>query len=878
MELTINNKDELFANGSRWLRADFHLHTMSDTEFAYDGNKSKLDEFAQQYVEQLEHSGIRIGVITNHNKFNLDEFKVLRRKADAADIYLLPGIEFSLKDGAKGVHALIVFSYEWIWNKENQNYIQRFLDAAFKGIPNYQAAPYPNSNFSLTDAVQELKSHYKDFFIVMAHVDDANGMFKELEGRNITAFIESESFTENVYALQKCRKIHSYGSLSLIARVEGTDNANGGISAVGGGNLVADVPQETFVKLGDFNFAALKYALRDCRNRVRTGGEIIPTAKNSFVESIQFVGGKLDGKTIRFSPELNCLIGIRGSGKSSVLEILRYSIGLPLTNSSADSDYKNDLVEFVMGSGGKAIVTVVGSNGKRYRIEKYFRQKENIYYEDGASLNVSVDSIFKAPIYFGQKDLSNKNIDFETDLLHRLMGGKMDEINQQITIKKSKVESIILELRKLRNLKQEQEANAQTIKDKEHQVRLYADKGVADKLEQQTHFERDGIRFSQLKASLDDFVSALTTLRDDYAPLFTKEFDASELNQDLYDLAASAVEVAKEGFSAVDFVIAKAQTGASGLEDVLKRFAEKGKLMQEEFAKIKRELNSDTLSPDMFMRLNRELEVARLKEKEFAKRIQRKKVLLDNLVAELGELNGMWHEEFQTLEKEVARISASQDRLSITIGFKQQKSKYLEKVKSVFRGTGVTTAEYQALVDKFPDFIEMYRNWASVKETLSETHYLEFKNRFGENLADLLTFRVEDKVEIKYSGMSISRLSLGQRASALILFLLAQRDNDVLIIDQPEDDLDNQTIYDEVIKRMQELKGNMQFIFATHNPNIPVLGDSEKMVAFSFDNQAKIEVESGSIDMPKIHEKIISIMEGGEEAFVRRNNIYKLWR
>ena len=117
-----------------------------------------------------------------------------------------------------------------------------------------------------------------------------------------------------------------------------------------------------------------------------------------------------------------------------------------------------------------------------------------------------------------------------------------------------------------------------------------------------------------------------------------------------------------------------------------------------------------------------------------------------------------------------------------------------------------------------------------------------------------------------------------QRASALIVFLLAQKDNDILIIDQPEDDLDNQTIYDEVIKEILKLKGEMQFIFATHNANIPVLGDSECIVACNFEDCTQIEINEGTIDTPSIQKSIVSIMEGGKDAFNKRKNIYNIWK
>ena len=108
-----------------------------------------------------------------------------------------------------------------------------------------------------------------------------------------------------------------------------------------------------------------------------------------------------------------------------------------------------------------------------------------------------------------------------------------------------------------------------------------------------------------------------------------------------------------------------------------------------------------------------------------------------------------------------------------------------------------------------------------------------------------------------------------------MLFILAQKDNDIIIIDQPEDDLDNQTIYEEVIKAIRELKPEVQFIFATHNANIPVLGDAEKVVACEYGQ--KINCFEGSIDKPEIQDKIINIMEGGKDAFSRRRDIYNLW-
>lgn len=109
-----------------------------------------------------------------------------------------------------------------------------------------------------------------------------------------------------------------------------------------------------------------------------------------------------------------------------------------------------------------------------------------------------------------------------------------------------------------------------------------------------------------------------------------------------------------------------------------------------------------------------------------------------------------------------------------------------------------------------------------------------------------------------------------------MLFILSQNDNDVVIIDQPEDDLDNQVVYTEFIKKLKEKKYETQFIFATHNANIPVLGDAERIVAAD-SSDGIMHISSGTIDSKETHQQIVDIMEGGYEAFKRRNVIYSTW-
>ena len=129
------------------------------------------------------------------------------------------------------------------------------------------------------------------------------------------------------------------------------------------------------------------------------------------------------------------------------------------------------------------------------------------------------------------------------------------------------------------------------------------------------------------------------------------------------------------------------------------------------------------------------------------------------------------------------------------------------------------------------------------------------------------------------SWQALDRLSTGQKATAVLLLLLLESDAP-LIVDQPEDDLDNRFITEGVVPRMREEKRRRQFLFSTHNANIPVLGDAELIVGLSASGDAeggsaKIAPEHmGSIDAHPVRKLVEELLEGGEDAFERRRRKY----
>jgi hypothetical protein len=125
----------------------------------------------------------------------------------------------------------------------------------------------------------------------------------------------------------------------------------------------------------------------------------------------------------------------------------------------------------------------------------------------------------------------------------------------------------------------------------------------------------------------------------------------------------------------------------------------------------------------------------------------------------------------------------------------------------------------------------------------------------------------------------LAQLSTGQKATAVLLLLLLESDAP-LIVDQPEDDLDNRFIAECIVPTMREEKRRRQFVFSSHNANIPVLGDAEQIVGLTpivedGVEQATIPEElCGSIDTPAIKQLIKELLEGGQEAFELRREKY----
>ena len=243
---------------------------------------------------------------------------------------------------------------------------------------------------------------------------------------------------------------------------------------------------------------------------------------------------------------------------------------------------------------------------------------------------------------------------------------------------------------------------------------------------------------------------------------------------------------------------------------------------------------------------------------------------------------------FEIRRKSIEEINSFlEGRLRLTIRYQSEKSEFRKNIKEILKGSRVSEDAIEKICSKDPidgvDISQVIENGIDeIKKEygLTDTMARRLHNWFMEEkskLYKLQTLFPEDVIDIELNVegeyKQLDKLSAGQKATAILLLLFAQEDR-ILILDQPEEDLDNRFIYDDIVKILRKMKGKRQMIIATHNANIPVLGDSELILVLDAKENKCCVIDEGSIDKKSIQQHVKSIMEGGEEAFRRRAEKY----
>lgn len=901
---------ELFSAGSSWLRVDLHAHTRADKEFSYSPTEGTTDtpgNFAKAYVQRLTDEGVRVVAITNHNKFDLEEFKALKKRGKKKGVLFLAGVELSVDDGANGIHCLIIFNDKWI--QGDTDYINLFLNEVFQDTPNRE-----NENTRCKKNLKELlkilkdrRAKGRDSFVILAHVEDRCGFFNELEGGRIESLISEASFQEFVLGFQKVRthdKVVVWKSwfdscqASIPCFVEGSDCKS--IAEVGAAHQQNGASKKTYLKIGFPSFEAVKFALQN--HSIRFFADEKPSISHTVLKSLELIGGKLSDKEILFNENLNCFIGLPGSGKSSIIEVIRYVLGNDFPSEEKEKKhnqtYKEGLVSHFLGSGGKGILTIENAYGHEYTIERTLNEDVVIKNTDGEILFVDIKDIINF-LYFGQKDLTyQKDKNFNFIFLRNFLEKEIRPIEREIVDADKVVKELLVKIGKIEELKEDRQVHLQELDSLRETLKVYKDHDIDKKMQRQKHFEDDlnfiekvhkeGLQALQLIRELVlEKIDGIKEMKLEEVESFDNSDEVNQINVELEYIISRLIEtneIIDELLSNEEPLGDEEGSQVKGIErvnSILVQVKQKESEFREEFEEIRREIQVEEIDIDAYPKITRRVEELSEIISELGQKIQQEKELSASLDSALEQLRLTWHKEKEFYAQAIEKINDKELAVSIVLYEEGDQESFASLLKEICSGSGLHAKRYKQVAENFRDTIELWNALKVDNDRIKNVfpngdHYLAFKSLILKNNQKLLLFRLPYKIGLFYQGKPIEKHSDGQRASALILFTLGTGKQDLLLIDQPEDDLNSSDIYKEIVKTLIANKDNAQFVFATHDANITVLGDCEQVVCCSYYDD-EMSYSTGSIDTIESQKHIIKVMEGGEEAFTERNRIYSFW-
>jgi len=181
--------------------------------------------------------------------------------------------------------------------------------------------------------------------------------------------------------------------------------------------------------------------------------------------------------------------------------------------------------------------------------------------------------------------------------------------------------------------------------------------------------------------------------------------------------------------------------------------------------------------------------------------------------------------------------------------------------------------EFEEKLKKLKKRIKEIAKGNTSNQDIKDRRFVSFLGNLPPETLDRMDcWHPEDSLDVRYSTKPggefrpVQQGSPGQKTAALLAFLLSYGD-EPLILDQPEDDLDNQLIYDLIVTQLRTIKQDRQVIVVTHNANIVVNGDSELVLTLDVGNGETQKVSEGSLQENRVREEICNVMEGGTEAF-----------
>jgi ABC-type lipoprotein export system ATPase subunit len=651
--------------------------------------------------------------------------------------------------------------------------------------------------------------------------------------------------------------------------------------------------------LSSISLDALKIALYDPELRIRLYQK--PAFHYDKIKSIDINGSFLRQIHLDFNAEMTTLIGGRGVGKSAIIETLRYGLNLPIY---AESSFRTDFVTNIVGSGGEIKINIeryFGQQKRNFVVRRIIGQIPEVYRDDQAEkYRYEPGEIFEAkmaPIILGQKELYALSLDkaFQLKLIDDFIGQKIQretlEFDKLIHNLKENAARILEIEQKLRQ-KEDYEQRLQTLNS---HIKTFESLGVVEKLKRFTDlFEDEKILSTAYELILrlqTEFKDKPETTQNEFGNLFIVLLTAKSENKEIITETTFRflVDLLEKVTTHQESIAAIFTEYQRKLEKTQQAWLERKKPIESEVIQIKKQLQREGLSPEKYESLIKEkITIAPIINE--LERMSGNLMQLEQAREQIKQNLRQKRYEIYNIRKEMlAELNQKlMGRLQIEVQFEKNQKEFKEKFLEMCRGSNIRVEAIESICNsddktidglQLSEFIKKDASIFAAKFNLTETMVARFSNWFSDKSRrfELETCFPDDRIIIKLKigdeFKPLDKLSAGQKATALLLLLFAQ-EHRILVIDQPEEDLDNRFIYEDVVKILREMKEKRQIIMATHNANIPVLGDSELIAVLEATHEICRIQDTGSIDQLSIRENVKNILEGGEEAFLLRAKKY----
>ena len=867
-----------------YYRVDLHVHSPASTD--YSGDK---DVSAYEFMSAFVARGFDLIAITDHNTgAYLDQAIEARNRIareEGKNITVLPGVELHV---SPGVHLLAILP------EGGSSAISDLLSRL--GLPVGQHGDTTKLIFLSIVEVSRVV-HERRGLLIGAHCNSTNGIVETLSGQTRLEWLRAVDALEvnSGSGDDKVSQTMDYVSQSLNVSIPFTFGSDSH-------NCASDITG-MWVKMAKPSLTSLRQLTFEPQLRVSRAEPIAPT--HGRIVGFTTTHGIYADELFRFSPHLNVVLGGRGAGKSAALDLLRFAFEAEPRAGDNNNAVFTDRIMCFLQSVGEVVVIAVSTDGETYAItrsgayEKLSARATPVFTESARVYQVADDNLIQREMhpldalgieFYGQGEaalLAERVTEqlhlIDENLDHSEANDSIADSEQQLTIG----ERQLLEHKQhLGELRVEAAARPQLEERRNHLAESLADQIFGER----TKWDRERTWLNGHQDWLQDILDSLPESlpqRID-VPINVAESSTKAVLEKVRKLADRILNGTKADLNGLQTTLAGAVSELGLYWAEWNTAFEKA---EEQYRARLAELGADNLAQAAaeLRRVERDLthietsvepEIEQIESKIESLEIRRS-TLLEQLRAARSAVARSRTDFVEDLN---SRLGGD---VMVDLSGKDT-SLYFDAVDGPLRGSGMQHRENQnALVCEafaVDEFVEIIRT-QSIQQLTTIGITENNASRIIGTFSDDVLYKIErvdvpqlPSIRIKREGENVytdlSSLSVGEKCSAILSIALLSKGKP-LVIDQPEDDLDHAFIINSIVEGIRLVKSGRQIVAATHNPNIPVLGDAEMI--FRVARQAGDDIchiqNSGGLELPQITAEVQSL-EGGAEAFERRRQRY----